>query len=263
MLGEELAQCWLKIGRAEEHAKSVTEEIVAWKKTKPYTITSHRKPNLGHHRLVIHFDSTLARDRWALICGDCIHNLRSALDYLIYAIAVHESGLNPPPDDRRLQFPIADDAAGFSRQVWRIQSLSPAVRTIIESVQPYNRSHHFLTSLLGTIRDFDDSDKHRLLNIAVHGQQTGHLDLGIPFPSRLVGPIEWNTGELTDGAELASFTVQPPTTADVKCHYTITFAVGLRHAPGPSGGIITPIEKIISLLCEEVRTIVEMIGSEA
>lgn len=260
MLGSELVGCWLKIGRAEAHAKSVSEEILAWKKREPYSITSHRKPNLGHHRIVIHFDSTLQRDRWALICGDCIHNLRSALDYLVYAIAVHESGRNPPPNHRVLQFPITDSAVGFSKQLWRIQSLSLTVRTIIESVQPYNRPHRVLPPLLGIVRDLDDADKHRLLNVAVHRQQSGNLDLGIPPPSQLTSAVEWNNGDLTDGAELASFTVQPPPATDVKCHYTISRAVGLCHAPGTSGITASSIEQIMPMLCEEVRTIVNMVG---
>jgi len=261
MLGTELANCWLKIGRAEEHAKAVSEEILAWKNTEPYSITSHRDTQGHHHHLDIHFDSRLNRDRWSVICGDCVHNLRSALDHLIYAVAVHESGINPPPDERILQFPIADDAGRFAKQSWHIQSLSQAVRAIIESVQPYNRPHHFLPPLLGILRDFDDTDKHRLLNVAVHRQQSGNLELEFGLAYRFGGAIEWNNGDLTDGAQIVAFTVQPPT-RNVKCHYTIILAVGLCHAPGPNGVIVTPVEQILPLLCEEVRTIVNVIGTK-
>src|SRR5947208_6882158 len=107
MLGPELANCWLKIGRADEHTKTVTEEISAWLNSKPYSLTSHRNPEGREHRLIFHLDSGASPcDRWSLICGDAIHNLRSALDHLIYAVAVREFKSDPPPNERNLQFPI-------------------------------------------------------------------------------------------------------------------------------------------------------------
>jgi hypothetical protein len=40
--------------------------------------------------------------------GDCLPNLRCALDHLVYAIAIHESGQSPPPCEGSLAFPICD-----------------------------------------------------------------------------------------------------------------------------------------------------------
>jgi hypothetical protein len=259
MLTHELANSWLKIGRADEHSKLVSEEIAAWRKGKTYEITSHRQANISDHRLVINFNSRMVRDRWALICGDCVHNLRSALDQLIYAIAVREAaGVDPPPDERRIQFPITDDPTKFSEQEWRLQSLSQTVRTVLEGVQPYNRLHPILPPLLGILRDFDDRDKHRLLNIADHRQQSGNFKIDVP-PGHLILNLNINKGILQDGSELMSFTVEPPS-LEVKCYYDVSVTIGLSHAPGPSGVLATPIPKVLELLIEEVKEVVGIVG---
>ena len=198
VLTRELSNSWLKIGRADEHAKLVCEEIAAWKNREPYTITSHRTPDGHFHHLLIHFEAAFSRDRWALIIGDCVHNLRSALDHLVYAIAVREAGTDPPPDERRLQFPICDSPVKFSEQEWRLQSLSQTVRTVLEAVQPYKRLHPSLPPLLGLLREFDDRDKHRLLNVAVDRQQTGNFQVECLLPSKVVEMLA-NDGPLVDG----------------------------------------------------------------
>lgn len=263
MLGPELQYCWLKIGRAIELANSVNEEVLDWRKVDRYKVSSERDIQGRNHRLIIHFDGSLNGnlDRWSLICGDCIHNLRSALDHLVYAIAVKESGSAPPPSKRVLQFPITDNPHAFSDQEWRIKSLSPAVRARIEAVQPYSRPHRLLPPLLALIRDFDDRDKHRSLNVAVNRQQRGDIDLGIPAPHRAIN-TQWNNGDLVDGTELVAFTVEPPS-RDVKCQYDITITIGLCHAPGPCGVRVTAIDQMLSWLIDEVKTIVEIIGTKA
>ena len=42
-------------------------------------------------------------DRWALVLGDCAHNLRSALDYLAHEL-VRANGGNPDEDT---EFPVS------------------------------------------------------------------------------------------------------------------------------------------------------------
>src|ERR1700683_947221 len=122
MIGSELADCWLKIGRAEEHVKTIDNEITKWEETEPYTFTRHKDAYGQRHSVTVHFRIP-ERDRWSLISGDCIHNLRCALDHLIYAIAIYQTGINPPVDERRLQFPIVDNAANFPDHESRIRSL--------------------------------------------------------------------------------------------------------------------------------------------
>ena len=77
--------------------------------------------------------------RWSLIAADCVHNARTVLDHLVYAIATYEAEGTRPAAFRQLVFPIEDSANGFKDRLWRIKSLSKPVIDAIESVQPYRR----------------------------------------------------------------------------------------------------------------------------
>jgi hypothetical protein len=46
--------------------------------------------------------------------GEWLYNVRSALDYVIWATAAHQTGAIPPPDEAQLQFPIYETAAAGS-----------------------------------------------------------------------------------------------------------------------------------------------------
>lgn len=68
-------------------------------------------------------------DRWALVLGDCVHNLRSALDYLVYEL-VRANGGEP---DERTEFPVHALPGGV-----RVPGgIADDALRLIEEVQPY------------------------------------------------------------------------------------------------------------------------------
>src|SRR5271157_2969691 len=97
-----------KLSRTKEHTNSVKDEVAAWMNTRPCNLTPKANTDFTRWALVISVPKTADLVRWTLIVGDAINNLRPALDHLIYAIAVHESASNSPPDEKRLAFPICD-----------------------------------------------------------------------------------------------------------------------------------------------------------
>jgi hypothetical protein len=83
--------------------------------------------------------------------GDCFSNMRSALDPLVCAIAIADTGKNPPSFEKKLQFPITDCRSEFDDAVIKRKQLGDIrdpVRTVFESLQPYNRPHKTLPPLL-------------------------------------------------------------------------------------------------------------------
>ena len=107
MLGPEFASCWLKLGRAEEHANTFCRELKAWVDSDPYVIG--KKVNTDgsrHSNFIKDIKTNPPLDRWSCIVGDCIHNLRSALDHFIYAAAIRESGRIPLPTTDRCSFQL-------------------------------------------------------------------------------------------------------------------------------------------------------------
>lgn len=260
MLGHEFSSCWLKIGRAEEHANALRDAIASWEKKNPYVLTKQHDAKGEFYSINVQLSPVPDFDKWSLIFGDFIGNLRAALDHFIYAVAISQTKSNPPIDERSLQFIITDTDENFAKQSYRIRSLSDAVRTIIERVQPYNRTHQLLPPLLSLLRDFDDSNKHRLVKVTSCWQDSGNIHIECPDP-HMLQTITYFPGEIQNRADIMAFTVAPPT-FDVKYQYETGFTVGVSHKSGPTGVKATAVRKLLELLSEEVRTIIEVVGAK-
>lgn len=97
--------------------------------------------------------------RFAILCGEIVHQLRSSLDHLVWQLILLE-GKTPPP---RAEYPIfkkrEEYVAGAPR---KIKGMPDEVETLIEQKQPYHwprpEDHP-----LWRIHDLNRIDKHRLL----------------------------------------------------------------------------------------------------
>lgn len=130
---------WRKIDRAREHLDSLRQEIRTFGEDKPYGATPKFNDDFTELDVVVEFDNPNVLAQWGLLFGDCVHNFRSALDHIVYEIAIAESGQDPPPDERVLMFPVCRDETEFNERGRRIRSLSSNARTKIELHQPYHR----------------------------------------------------------------------------------------------------------------------------
>lgn len=260
MLGPEFANCWLKIGRAEEHANTFYRELKTWVDGDPYVIRRKLNADGSRHSLVVEDIKTEPTlDRWGLILGDCIHNLRSTLDNFVYALAIHETGQDPPADKKILQFPITDKPEDFPKQLWRLKSLSAHMQAAIERVQPYNRRHPSLPPLLALLRDLDDFDKHRLLNVVIFQVGEGEFSFRLP-PGSGKPVVDFRKERLERGAEMVWFTVSPPQ-PDLQYDHKAAIVVTIGHIPGPSGNGRTEAPVVIHSLITEVKKVIEILGA--
>ena len=98
-----------KFNWAQQHFERMLGEVDAFFKPKPYRIRSESNADSTEYRVYLDLTQPLPSARWGLIFGDGIHCLRSALDHCVYLIAVKESGTDPPPAERSLQFPITEN----------------------------------------------------------------------------------------------------------------------------------------------------------
>ena len=99
--------------------------------------------------------------RFGVILGDSIHNLRSALDHLIWQVTLLDGGV---PDDST-QFPIASKSeAQFERMAARrIPGLSPEHRALVKQAQPYHAGNPDAHPL-AVLASLSNADKHRIVN---------------------------------------------------------------------------------------------------
>jgi hypothetical protein len=252
MPGAEFVNCWLKIGRAEEHFNAFKSELDTWTKSKPYTIVQKRDPIGKRYSLVIENINSTPFDRWSLITGDCVHNLRSALDHSVYALAVQKQG-GTPTNERRLQFPITTTPEEFESQKYRIAGLSVKAQGLIEAAQPYHWHHPVLPALLTVLNDFDNSDKHRLLNLTLAHAVDGKIEFDPP----LLNPVDihWLKNSIRNGAEFVYFDMDPPD-PNIGYRYSTAFAVTIAHVAGPQGRHVSILQDILAGLIAEVKRVV-------
>jgi hypothetical protein len=158
-----------KLSSAEEHFKLVDAEISAWMKGCTYSFAFRHNADFTRHAVVLsRTDPEPDLLRWTLILGDCINNLRSSLDHLIYAVAKHETRNDPTCDIEKLAFIIVDKPELFMNKDnrKRLEGLSQEVIDAVRSCQPFIRRHPVLPPALAILRNFSNDDKHRLLRTA-------------------------------------------------------------------------------------------------
>lgn len=192
----------------------------------------------------------------SLVVGDCVHNMRSALDNLAYQLAVSHKQTLSDSEAQRSEFPIFNRRSEFHRLtkkgtpapgsgLRKIESIDPAAQAIIESVQPYNGGDWLFLMLL---HELDRIDKHRRLilsaaasaTITVSAQQFPGFTLHAP------GPVE-------DGDELIGVPFDP-NGPQPQPQGTATFQVafGPGQGPGERGWVLYCLRTIDRLIRERV-----------
>jgi hypothetical protein len=164
---------WAKYNRAVEQLTTLNEEVLALgEEPHAWTIRSYTDHERGHYvfRLDPAWEASTAY-RWGAIIGEIVHDLRSALDQLVWQLVL----LNGGTPDITHSFPIhrGEPKGGFAkatRQQWTtkggrqrhgpLSGISNNALTIIEECQPYKRSD---AVLLSKLHQLWNTDKHRHL----------------------------------------------------------------------------------------------------
>ena len=102
--------------------------------------------------------------RFGVMLGDCIYNLRSALDHLICQVTMLDGGTMD--DCATTQFPIASKSeAQFEAMAKRqIAGLSKKHRALVKKAQPYHTGDEAWRHPLAILGEFSNADKHRLIH---------------------------------------------------------------------------------------------------
>jgi hypothetical protein len=244
-----------KLGRAQEHFDTLQREIDAFLETKPYRIVIDRPLD---HWYVFRIDtaSDIPSERWALLIGDCVHNLRAALDYIAWRLAGSD------PDDTHTQFPIFLTEGSWDRSASKcIRSMGSAAQALLKAGQPFNRPNP-RNSALGGIHVLDNADKHKLLTVVAAMPR----QLSIQFGSTASADDRPNTSvtvaskpALRSNAVLAVLHDPNPALAmDMESELTPDIAFGESLYPGP---MHTVVVGSLSAAIVEVQTIIEFFES--
>jgi hypothetical protein len=149
---------------ADEEFKALHSEIDAFFERKPYEVVTYHNANFTKHSQCLRFVEELPALRWSRKFYIGVQQLRSAVDHIIYAIAVKENGgVEPPPNADKLAFPIMTNPPDVP--MWKVATLSDEVKAAIQRAQP--DPNNLDGSVLWQLEKFNAPDKHRILRVAV------------------------------------------------------------------------------------------------
>src|ERR1700681_4609128 len=101
----------IKLHRAHHHYVALRDEEIAVRSGSSlnYPLTSKSYRNGLEYRFYVGEIPPIDEERWATRIGDCLFNLRAALDHVVYALHVrHYRGKVPADAERAPQFPVLD-----------------------------------------------------------------------------------------------------------------------------------------------------------
>jgi hypothetical protein len=226
----------LKLARAGRHLDALRAKVEAFRAREPIGFRHTTEP--GDDGSEVHQLWAQVREQppveWSVIIGDVLHNLRSALDHAVWAMA--------DPADRydRAQFPIYSSEEDYRRNAdTLLRGVSPRRRELIEGEQPFRwpeESRHF--HHLAALRQMSNDDKHRILRpiAMVPDLPAIHHD-GADIDVKWVAFGRM----LRDGDEIMRFVVQPPAPVDP----FVSFEIAVEGTIGAMLDVLGNIGRII------------------
>jgi hypothetical protein len=252
-MAQDLSGVHPKVKRADEHFEALQTELGRFWDENADPIERKLEDEGRKHVVYLTLRKEPDLARWGLLIGDCVQNLRAALDHVVYARAILESGQDPPPDERRLQFPICDTTTHLAQQEWRIASLSQAYRERIYAAQPYETGNDLAIAPLRLLRDMNDADKHRLVTPALFQARSARVEWSAP--AELPESFFFDAGALKNNTEImwARFREPKP---DVEVYFGITLAIGLSHDVATTGSSWSELYVILEAIRAEVARVI-------
>ena len=229
-----------KIEQARSHLRAFEEAEQSFVDTALGTFNQDSDPETGEYILGVR-EIRRPEPFFGILIGDCLHNLRSALDHLAFQLVqfpVRPGGAKAEEHD--IAFPICSAPEFFASAKNKIRGASPDVEAVVERLQPYNSGQPHLSLL----RELSDWDKHRLLHVAENYLfESGFLNPEFveSFEFRPPGPFKANT-------EIARYTLRAGVEPVVDVGFYM--AVGITFEEGPAAGRI-----VKNLLAEILFTV--------
>jgi hypothetical protein len=169
-VARELESARRKLNRAEKHLHELVDAYRAYAKDNPYLAIAELNDEAqmtGKAGFLI----PDAPDDLSDLIGDCVTNLRAALDHLVYQLVKRDTGAFDPTGTG---FPIYTSVADYRKWLsgsgtkrkkrpkeWRLR---PYRRAAIRKLQPYQRRDNPDAHPLAVLNRLANRDKHRIFH---------------------------------------------------------------------------------------------------
>jgi hypothetical protein len=206
----------LKMKRAGAFAEELRRAILEYRDSGSFWVDQKLDSAAGTVTLTLRVKTPAPLDDWSLIFGDCVHNLRSALDHLAWQLDAKPAAstafpirLNPP--DR-----------------WPLDCVSrmrPDAQIIIEGLQPFWETHHGREPArhpLWALHSLDIEDKHKVL-VSTASFMGGDSIIGLPMEASIDHLIG---NPFADGSPMATIRFPQGKITPISCsaHFQVVLA---------------------------------------
>ena len=250
---------YVKVARAAQHLADLQARISFWIATQPFTTVPELSPDRLTWSLRLRVGSPPPTEEWSIFLGDCIHNLRSALDASVWELST--KGGEAPDRPLDIQFPIVDDPLKWEAAAKRRLAGVPApVIERIRIVQPMMRpDEEKPRDLLTLLQHLSNLDKHRSSISASIVPDTINADFSVQFESdeaatRNVPPnVTVHFPEIRDGHLIVEYaTVDPIDETTGGFGLSLGIAVDTPSGNQPLfetvGGLVTYVGQVLSVM---------------
>jgi hypothetical protein len=229
---ETLRSARIKIQRAKDHIAYLRREMDAWLGRKPYYLVSETDAKAGKIVVKIRVREQIP-DQFSAVIGDIIHNFRSALDHLAWALVLVNKGM----PSERTQFPINKDRKSLEAALPRcLAGASSKAIEAVKKLQPHKGGYGAPgNEILWAIHDLDRIDKHRLIVPigAAHTRSQMRFSVGIPLHKNFqwIGPPIVGANKplaipVEDGKTVAELIqVGAPLPPEIQLNCKVTFSI--------------------------------------
>ena len=232
----DVSGCMAKIERAAQHLETLDEQIRSFLDISTYGVEAYVNKETGWREMKVQVYAA-PPVRLGVIVGDVVHNLRSALDHLVFELAGGKGSMT--------QFPIFTRAADYleprkdgtvAREVM-LKGVLARDRAIIDQYQPYQRASSPERDPLSILNHLSNTDKHRIVPAAFAGlNRLGTIDISAVDPTEVIDRVEtqWLIGPghiLEDNTPLFRFRTFPDPSISVKVNSQLPLAIGFGKTP--------------------------------
>lgn len=126
----------------------------------PYTVSSESDSESGKYLLKFSANQEIIT-RFAIICGDATHNLRTALDFVWYELTAADTTI-PPHKIKFPVYPTRERLEGFIASRKGQKSIAGLSGKLLDTIKPY-KGGNVIGDSIYALHQLDIRDKHRLL----------------------------------------------------------------------------------------------------
>ena len=233
----ELAHFRARLNRAADLYRQVGSAWEAYLERHPHRLVIKMHSG-GRGQLLMERLIPLPEDV-ALLLGEYLYQLRSALDNCLYAVAIIAAGTAPPPGANTLQWPICDTADAFEKQRWRLKHLPEGLVGALEHIQPYRAELPSWNSLR-LLNDLARVDRHRALHLVA----LTTAESKVVADNSYIRNVEFNSGDIHDGDALLTFEFSGeglPSRQHIDGDFEFEVDIAdIELSPGPGGKMMRP-----------------------